>query len=233
MFSPVAISQRFFLWLLLTMGGLSSGCRSPVVPYAEAQLMQTASSAAPIEVDYSSNSETTWAFQPPEDTFDSESQLDLRGLNEAIAGETGFVRRSPDGNDFVRGDGKPLRFWGINLNPPSKKSQLTDKQLQVQAEFLAKRGVNLVRMHRSLPSKLATSSLSDINPAVREDIWRTTAAMKQSGIYVTISPYWPMRFNPKQPGRSRKIAKGFPVFYFLIRNSNRPTKLGGKHYWSQ
>ena len=52
----------------------------------------------------------SWAFQPPRDTFSPESLMDLRPLNEKVAGESGFVRLSPDGNDFVLGNGK---LWDI------------------------------------------------------------------------------------------------------------------------
>ena len=56
----------------------------------------------------------TWPFLPPRDTFPADAVLDLRDLNEKVAGQSGFVRLSPDGESFVLGDGSPARFWAIN-----------------------------------------------------------------------------------------------------------------------
>jgi len=53
----------------------------------------------------------TWAFEPSRDAFSDEAMFDLRSLNEDVAGQSGFIRRSPDGNGFVRGDGEPIRCW--------------------------------------------------------------------------------------------------------------------------
>ncbi len=35
-----------------------------------------------------------WDFKPERDTFSRDSLLDLRSMNEKIAGESGFVRRA-------------------------------------------------------------------------------------------------------------------------------------------
>ena len=56
----------------------------------------------------------TWPFLPQRDTFSPAAKFDLRGLNEKVAGQSGFVRLSPDGESFVLGDGSPVRFWAVN-----------------------------------------------------------------------------------------------------------------------
>src|SRR5687768_7556524 len=82
--------------------------------------------------------EGKWAFVPPRDDFSSNSMLDLRYLNERVAGESGYVTLSKDGNDFLLGNGKPARFWALNTS--------YDKaNLDRHARFLAKRGINMVR----------------------------------------------------------------------------------------
>jgi len=81
-----------------------------------------------------------WAFQPPRDEFSSDALLDLRFLNEKVAGQHGFITRSKDGNDFAFGDGSPLRFWAVG-------DGAFDKNLARHARFLAKRGINMVRFH--------------------------------------------------------------------------------------
>src|SRR5947209_18273374 len=54
-----------------------------------------------------------WAFSFSDRERDSKSEIDLRPLNEPVAGQSGFVRLSADGNDFVLGDGTPARFWAV------------------------------------------------------------------------------------------------------------------------
>ncbi len=146
----------------------------------------------------------TWVFDPPPDPFGGDALLDLRGLNETVAGETGFVRVGTDG-DFVRGDGQPLRFWGVNSDvgrSPWTARPLWPKEapdLARHARFLAKRGVNLVRLHRQIAPDLdrdPKAALEDIDRLERDAIWRAVAAYRREGIYTVISPYWavPMKF---------------------------------------
>jgi hypothetical protein len=127
--------------------------------------------------------------------------LDLRWLNEKAAGETGFVRTSAEG-DFLRGDGRPLRFWAVNtgVGHPFTATPLgrkTAPDLDRHARFLAKRGVNMVRCHAFI-NPPTSAGLLDINLTERDWIWRVVAAMKKEGIYTTISPYWGvnMKLNP-------------------------------------
>src|SRR5829696_3539396 len=63
----------------------------------------------------------TWEFNPPEEKFAADCLLDLRSMNEAVAGEHGPIRLSADGMSFVRGDGQPIRFWAANAG--GQKSQ--------------------------------------------------------------------------------------------------------------
>ncbi len=114
-----------------------------------------------------------WAFEPPRDEFSPESLLDLRYLNEKVAGESGYVTLSKDGNDFVLGNGKPARFWALNTT--------YDKtNLDRHARFLAKRGVNMVRFHGNITPK---ENLMSIDLQERDKLWRTVASMKKAGIY--------------------------------------------------
>src|SRR5262245_48621551 len=57
-----------------------------------------------------------FAFAPKPDTFADGSAIDLRSLNETMAGEHGFIQARQ--GRFVRSaDGQPLRFWAAN-GPP-------------------------------------------------------------------------------------------------------------------
>ncbi|HVE39613.1 MAG TPA: hypothetical protein VNM14_06975 [Planctomycetota bacterium] len=127
----------------------------------------------------------TWAFEPDEDEFSSNALLDLRSLNEKVAGESGFVQRTPAG-DFALGNGQPVRFWAVNTSGPPGDADALKKH----ARFLAKRGVNMVRWHGSLAPKGDKSKITDVDVAEIEKVQRFVAAMKAEGIYTTFSPYW-------------------------------------------
>ncbi len=128
-----------------------------------------------------------WAFEPAKDTFSSAALLDLRSLNEKTAGEKGFIKRTVDGSDFAAGDGKPIRFWGVSEYIQDKDNP---EWLAHKARWLAKRGVNMVRVHTQIAPDDKDSELTDVNRKAVERVWRLVAAMKKEGIYTTISPYW-------------------------------------------
>jgi hypothetical protein len=143
-------------------------------------------------------------FETTPDEFKSDALLDLRGLNEAEAGEHGFIQVDEHG-DFLRGDGEPIRFWAVGTEVGREKpwqarplGRKTEPDLNRHARFLAKHGVNMVRCHAHINP---TSSAADLNSANEADIdwiWRVVAGMKKQGIYTTISPYWgvQMALNP-------------------------------------
>lgn len=131
-------------------------------------------------------------LQYPQDPFSQEALLDLRYLNEAEAGASGFVSLSADGGGFVIGNGQPIRFWSVNGGSNASRNSfrpMDDQQLARFARFLSKKGVNMIRYHGRIFS--ISSDINQTNRDEIEDIWRVVAAMKKEGIYTTISPYWP------------------------------------------
>lgn len=145
-----------------------------------------------------------YPFDPPEDDFKPGALLDLRWMNEKVAGEHGFIRTNGNG-DFVRGDDQPIRFWavgtGVGRDKPWRATPLgrkTEPDLDRHARFLAKRGVNMVRCHAQISPSSSSPDLNNPNEAEIDWIWRVVAAMKKQGIYTTISPYWgvQMQLNP-------------------------------------
>ena len=142
---------------------------------------------------------SAWAFDPPRDAFEPQAVLDLRGLNEDYAGQHGFIGLSRDGNDFVRGDGQPIRFWGgsdyAQRLAHERKSQAV---LEHHARFLAKRGVNVVRLHGAIQPKKEGSQPTDVDEKELDEIYRLVAAMKKEGIYTVISPYWAAQAQAKK-----------------------------------
>lgn len=133
-----------------------------------------------------------WAFSPAKDEFSPNALFDLRELNEKVAGESGYVTRSKDGNDFVLGNGKPARFWALNTDAQHHKGV----DLPRHARFIAKRGINMVRFHGNITPTGA--NLMEADTVQREHLWKLVADMKKEGIYTTFSPYWagPSRVKP-------------------------------------
>lgn len=155
-------------------------------------ILLAAASAAPGQSARGRGQGETWPFRPDRDTFRADALFDLRRLNEKEAGEHGFIRLSADKNGFVRGDGAPIRFWAVTTGVQHDHSA---EDLAHHARFLAKRGVNLVRLHGHLESHDKNPRPGDADPRVIEEAWRLVAAMKKEGIYTSISPYWAMELK--------------------------------------
>jgi hypothetical protein len=128
------------------------------------------------------------AFSPPPDHFVA-SAIDLRDLNEKYAGEHGFI--TARNSQFVHSaNGQPVRFWAVN-GPPHAIKDPAD--LRAVARALAKRGVNLVRIHGAIFDRNGEADLEKVRQAI--DI---VEAMKVEGIYSHASIYFPLWFRPKE-----------------------------------
>ena len=126
----------------------------------------------------------TWAFAYPDNTKPG-AVLDLRSLNEKTAGESGFVHLSADGQSFVLGSGKPIRFWACG----SDVYRSSPEDMARHARFLARIGVNMVRLHTQIAPD-TDGPITNVNEKEIDGIWHMVAALKKEGIYTTISPYW-------------------------------------------
>ncbi|MFO7959100.1 MAG: hypothetical protein R6X33_18600 [Candidatus Brocadiia bacterium] len=153
----------------------------PIVAFVLAVFPATAARSEP-----TLDESNSWAFRPAPERKSGVALLDLRHLNEEVAGETGFVRATDDGR-FVRGDGRPIRFWGVHAK---SKLDWSDEEARRNARWLAGLGVNLVRHGGTLRSGEEGSAVTDVNERALREQWRTVAVMKQEGIYSMISPYW-------------------------------------------
>jgi len=132
-----------------------------------------------------------WAFEPSVDTF-QETPLDLSYLNEDIAGQSGYVRRN--GSTFELGNGETVRFWAVNAGPDVIKQG--KESIEYLAKRLAKNGVNMVRIHGDILDS-NSNDLSKIDENLLDKIHYFTYAMKQEGIYVNLSYYFPLWINMK------------------------------------
>ena len=132
--------------------------------------------------------DTEWFdFAPDTAAAVADSPIDLRGLNEAFAGEHGVII-ARDG-EFVHGaTGEPVRLWAVN-GPPE---DLQGEALSRCARLLARYGVNLVRVHGPLFDKDGEVDLAKVRHAQE-----VAAAMKAEGIYTHFSIYFPLWFTPR------------------------------------
>jgi len=127
-------------------------------------------------------------FKPGPDPFKPDSSIDLRFLNEKFAGEHGWIKAR--GPEFVHSDNdSPVRFWAVN-GPPEEARDAN--ALKTVARTLAKRGVNLVRVHSPL-----FDENGEVNPGKIKRSAEIVEAMKSEGIYTLFSIYFPLWFKPK------------------------------------
>lgn len=158
------------------------------------------------------DAQESWAFTPGRDVFSDEALLDLSALNESVAGQTGFVGRSPDGAGFVLGNGEPIRFWAVNTSVARKGMPA----LREHARFLAKRGVNMVRFHGQIPQAQPNGgAITAINRDERARLWQLISAVKEEGIYVTFSPYYPHTVS-KEAAERWEVPQSSPGLSGLI-----------------
>ena len=142
----------------------------------------------------------SWPFKPPKDEFREDAVFDLRRLNERESGEHGFIRLSEDGNSFVRGDGQPIRFWGLGTNlwlhklTNHKKGDVSTRHspedMARHCRFAAKYGVNMMRVHHEFCDYSPGSDIMQPDMHAVDSLWRFVAAAKKEGIYLTVCPYW-------------------------------------------
>jgi hypothetical protein len=155
----------------------------PFTPKGKGKPGEANAAAASSEIPESGS----WAFHYPADKFEPSALLDLRALNEKTAGESGFVRLTPDGNGFALGNGQPVRFWAVGSDLFRKH---TPAEMERHARFLAKLGVNMVRLHCDFSPKGKNSKITDVDEQEIDGVFHLVSAMKRQGIYVTISPFW-------------------------------------------
>ena len=154
-----------------------------------------------------------FAWEPSMDSFSDKALLDLRGLNEKIAGQNGYVKRK--GKDLTLGSGKPVRFWAVNVS--SNNAGGSRQSVDYLARKLAKLGVNMVRFHSPMFDRGA--DVSKVDAKKLDNLHYLVAAMKKQGIYTKISFYFPLWFDIKKgygiPGYDT-IAnkKPFALLYF-------------------
>jgi hypothetical protein len=107
---------------------------------------------------------------------------------------------------FLRGDGQPLRFWGVvsdNQKPIGEGSSSEPRNLAHHARWLAKRGVNIARTLVDITPRPRegwgapnSDNPNDVNRKELDGVWRYVAGDEEEGIYSLICPYWALTVKP-------------------------------------
>lgn len=148
-----------------------------------------------------------FVFDPDDDPF-AESLLDLRGLNEPIAGANGWIR-AQDGA-FVQGrSDTPVRFWGINVG--SDVLTMDDATMAQAARFFAKQGINIVRYH----GRITPPDQMVLDERAGDRLLAWIHALKQEGIYTGLSLYFPLWYRFPDLGYSEQ-----PPFGLMFWNAD-------------
>jgi len=111
--------------------------------------------------------------------------LDVSRLLDAPAGKHGAVKRQ--GESFVFADGKPARFWGVNLVAAANFP--THDEADRMAELLAQMGVNVTRHHHmdapwSKPNVFGNADTTlQLDDSALERFDYFVAALQKRGIY--------------------------------------------------
>ncbi len=134
-----------------------------------------------------------FSFEPPPDDFSTDALLDLRSLNEPIAGEKGYVTR--DGDRLRLASGEEVRFFAVNVS--AGNAGQSRESVDYLARKLAKIGVNMVRYH----SALFDDDLETVSPQKLDDLQYLVEAMKKQGIYTHLSFYFPLWVKVKPADR--------------------------------
>ncbi len=136
--------------------------------------------------------QNSWAF--PADCPDpaAPSPIDVRYLNEPVAGANGPLTPSADGHSLVRADGKPFRAWMVHMPHGGDNAFTTDAwsmdDYRRSARFLARLGVNLGVIGAIDPG--AKDDAKRVNPQVMSYIHKSVAAAREQGMYTQLRVAW-------------------------------------------
>jgi len=158
-----------------------------------------------------------WVAFPVDWTGEADSPADLSFLLDAPAGQGGHVRIA--GGHVVRGDGKRLKFWGVNATMAAALPARENAPLI--ARRLAQSGVNCVRFH--FLDVLAPRGILDarrddtrsFDPAQVDRLDFFVAELKKRGIYTNLNLNVAHPYKPGDGVRDCELlgfAKGLTYF---------------------
>lgn len=150
-------------------------------------------------------------FEPDADLFKPDALLDLRSLNEPVAGQGGFLKHA--GSQITLGNGTPAKFWAVNVG--AGNAEQDHASVDYLARKLAKLGVNMVRFHSPLWSDANPARL---DPKKLDALFYLITAMKKQGIYTKLSFYFPVWADAQKLGlegyEGQQNKRPFGLLYF-------------------
>ncbi len=148
----------------------------------------------------------------------ADSVIDLSFLLEAPAGKAGFLRAQ--GEQLLKGDGQPIRFWGCNITEWSRGS--TEVPVKDDAPMwalaLARFGVNLVRLQfldLAAPRGLLDGGVNDsqhFDPGQLDNEDYFLAEIMKRGIYVDFNLNVGRAFKEGDHVPALRVGKGPLLF---------------------
>lgn len=147
--------------------------------------------------------------------------IDLRALNRD--NRERFERLATVGGRLVRAStGSPERLWGVNIAHDALS--LPDPLMRRYARWLAKLGVNFVRLHGPF---FLESNIRKLDREKLEGLIRFHEALRSEGIYLGLSIYFPLwmhlQADPEFPGYTGQSPYGLQYF--------RPSFAGIQSQW--
>jgi len=142
----------------------------------------------------------------------TKSFIDLSYLNHKPAGKHGFIKTS--GDKFVMGNGKPIKFWGCNVQAYSLF--MADRALiKAHAKRIAALGFNLVRLHHMDSQRWVEKCLIKMGDTSQEldlealdTYFYWIKCLKDEGIYLWVDLH---------VGRTFRKGDNIPGFNELIK----------------
>ncbi len=156
-----------------------------------------------------------FAFEPDVDRYRDDALLDLTSMSGDDIDRFGRVVRKGDTFMYEK-SGETVRLWSVNSGMGI--TQMPRKVMDHLVRFLAKRGINCVRLHGGWFHGGGPNA-SDVNPETVDNAFYFIARLKEHGIYCSISPYFQHWINlsksTKFPGYN-KVKNGRPyVLHFF------------------
>lgn len=124
-----------------------------------------------------------YTFQPF--YIQDHSAYDLSFQSGSVpAGSLGKLRVNGEHFVFEKAPDKPVRFWGANIT--EEANMLRDRELKLFPKLLKQLGYNAVRLHHFDELLMKKGAKFEIRPEMLDRFFRTFAAFKQAGLYVTL-----------------------------------------------
>ena len=158
----------------------------------------------------------------------TKSFINLSYLNHKPAGKYGLIKTS--GDKFILGNGKPIKFWGCNVQAYSLFMKDRDL-IKAHAKRIAALGFNLVRLHHMDSQSWVAKCLvqmgetsQELDPEALDTYFYWIKCLKDEGIYIWIDLHVGRTFR-----KGDKIP-GFDELFKKARNKKAGAEVKGYCY---